>query len=227
MSNDDLTPPKPSAGDTTRSLVKAGISAAPVIGGPAAELFELVVPSSLNRRRQQWFERVAAKLRDLEEREVDLSGLADDEGFITVLIEASKAALGTHLEEKLDLLANCVASAAVPADRDDFMAMRLLQFVEELGPEHLVVLAYLADPGGWYDAKGIDRPKGVMGPRRPHLERANTGVTGDELTIVLEDLQRLGLANSSGLSGMVSESAQLDALATERGRLLLAWVQMI
>ncbi len=227
MASDDLTPPEPSARDTTRSLVKAGISAAPVIGGPATELFELVVPSSLSRRRQEWFGRVAAKLRELEDRGVDLSELADDEGFITLLIEASKAALGTHLEEKLDLLANCVASAALPSDRDDFMAMRLLQYVEELAPEHFVVLTYLADPRAWYDAKGIDRPTGVMGPRRNHLERANTGVTGDELTIVLEDLERLGLANSSGLSGMVSESAQLDALATERGRLLLTWVQMI
>lgn len=107
------------------------------------------------------------------------------------------------------------------------MAMRLLQYVEELTPEHFVVLTYLADPEGWYDMKGLDRPTGVMGPRRGHLDRANTGVGGDELEIVLEDLERLGLANSSGLSGMVSESAQLDALATERGRLLLAWVQVI
>lgn len=227
MANDDLTPPNPSAGDITRSLVKAGVSAAPAIGGPAAELFDLVVPSSLNRRRQEWFERVADKLRELEEREVDLSGLATDEGFITVLMEASKAALGTHLEDKLDLLANCVASAALPDNRDDFMAMRLLQYVEELNPEHLVVLTYLADPGGWYESKGIELPKGTMGPRRTHLERANTGVAGDELAIVLEDLQRLGLANSSGLSGMVTESAQMDALATERGRLLLAWVQIV
>lgn len=207
--------------------MKAGISGAPVIGGPAAELFELVVPSSLDRRRQEWFDRVAAKLRELEERDVDLSALAEDEGFITVLIEASKAALGTHLDEKLDLLANCVASAALPAERDDFMAMRLLQYVEELTPEHFVVLTYLADPESWYDTRSLDRPTGVMGPRRGHLDRANTGVGRDELDIVLEDLERLGLANSSGLSGMVSESAQLDALATERGRLLLAWIQVI
>lgn len=86
VSNDDLTPPESSASDTARSLVKAGISGAPVIGGPAAELFELVVPSSLDRRRQDWFDRVAAKLRELEDRDVDLSALAEDEGFITVLI---------------------------------------------------------------------------------------------------------------------------------------------
>ncbi|MGD9752150.1 MAG: hypothetical protein AB7W59_14255 [Acidimicrobiia bacterium] len=227
MANEDLPAPSADVSDRTRSIVKVAISAAPVIGGPAAELFELVVPSSLERRRQAWFERVADRLRALEDRKVDLSGLADDEGFITVLIEASKAALGTHLEEKLDLLANCVESAALPSDRDDFLAMRLLAYVEELSPEHFVVLTYLASPGNWYDRRGLDRPTGVMGPRRNHLDRAGTGVEGEELTIVLEDLQRLGLANSSGLSGMVSESAQMDPLITERGRLLLDWVQLV
>lgn len=226
MANEDL-PPEADVSDRTRSLVKVVISAAPVIGGPAAELFEFVVPSSLDRRRQAWFERVADRLRALEDRQVDLSGLADDEGFITVLIEASKAALGTHLEEKLDLLANCVESAALPSDRDDFLAMRLLAYVEELSPEHFVVLTYLASPSNWYDRHGLGKPTGVMGPRRNHLECAGTGVDGEELAIVLEDLQRLGLANSSGLSGMVSESAQMDPLITERGRLLLDWVQLV
>ena len=227
MGNEHLTPPTPSASDTARGVVKAGISAAPVLGGPAAELFEVFVPSSLNKRRQEWFDRVAEKLRDMEEREIDLSGPGSDEGFVTVVIQASKAALGTHLEQKLDLLASCVSSAALPGDRDDFIAMRLLQYVEELSPEHFVVLTYLADPGGWYDAKEIDRPKGVTGPRRNRLEQADVGVLGDELAIVLEDLERRGLANCAGLSGMVSDSAQMDGLATERGRLLLSWVQVI
>ena len=39
------TPPEPTAGDTAHLITKAGLSAIPILGGPAAELFSaLVVP---------------------------------------------------------------------------------------------------------------------------------------------------------------------------------------
>ena len=49
----------------------------------------------------------------------------------------------------------------------DFMAMRLLLYVEELSPEHFLVIRYFADPAGWYETKGIARPNSTMGSPRP------------------------------------------------------------
>lgn len=227
--SDELTPPQRDAKDARRSIAKAAVSGVPAIGGPAAELFDWIVPASLEQRRDAWRERVADALRRLEQRGVRVEDLAEDEGFITIVLEASKAALGTHLEEKLDLLAACIESAALPEERDDFVAMRMLRFVEELSPEHFVVLRYLNDPAGWYDNHGLDpsESKNFMGPRRGALERGKVPVEGEVLDLVLHDLGDRGLASVEMLGGVTSGNAQLDRLSTALGRTLLSFVRLM
>ncbi|MGH9248161.1 MAG: hypothetical protein ACRD0W_01385 [Acidimicrobiales bacterium] len=219
-----LDPPEPVAMDRVHTVVKAAVSAVPYVGGPAAELFGAIVPTSLERRRQEWFKRVADRLRRLEEQDVHID--ADDEGFITIVVEATKAALGTHIEEKLELLANCVESAALPEQRDDFMAMRLLLYVEELSPEHFVVLTYAADPEGWFDGKGLAKPTFTMGSSRHVLDAAQLDVQGDVLEIVLRDLADRGLADTLRGGTMTAHGAW-QPLTTDLGRLLLKFVQLM
>lgn len=169
--------------------------------------------------------RVARVLEELQaERGLRVEDLDGDETFMTILVEASKAALGTHIEEKLALLAGCVKSAALPENRDDFIAMRYLRYVEDLSPEHFLVLTYLADPLKWYEKHGIDRPV-VTGPRRYALDNARIGLPGEVLDIVLSDLGERGLADVAGLGGIVSENAVYGSLATPRGRELMRFVQ--
>jgi hypothetical protein len=223
---DDLEPPEPAVADRVHALARAAVSAAPMIGGPVAELFGAIVPTSLDRRRQRWFELVARKLQRLEDRGVLIDDLAHDEGFITIVIEATKAALGTHIEEKLELLANCVESAALPEQRDDFMAMRLLLYVEELSPEHFVVLTYAADPEGWFDGKGLAKPTFTMGSPRHVLDAAQLDVQGAVLQIVLRDLADRGLADTLRGGSMTAHGAW-QPLTTDLGRLLLKFVQLM
>jgi hypothetical protein len=173
----DLDPPEPGAADWAHTVVKAAVSGVPYVGGPAAELFGMIIPASLERRRQEWFERVGERLRRLEEEGVHVD--PDDEGFITIVVEATKAALGTHIEEKLEPLANCIQSAALPEPRDDFMAMRLLLYVEE---HHQVVGGPCkdalhhgrqlrgADPQA--ARRSASEPGGRRRPRRRHRPQA-------------------------------------------------------
>ena len=58
MSDDKLEVPNKSIGDTAHAIAKAGISAIPVIGGPAAELFQYVVQPPLEKRREKWMRQV-------------------------------------------------------------------------------------------------------------------------------------------------------------------------
>lgn len=51
---DELEKPKKSAGDIIHATVKAVISAIPIAGAPAAEIFALVVAPPLERRREEW-----------------------------------------------------------------------------------------------------------------------------------------------------------------------------
>lgn len=43
MADDDLSVPQMTSGDAVHALAKAGLSAIPVVGGPAVELFQYVV----------------------------------------------------------------------------------------------------------------------------------------------------------------------------------------
>jgi len=47
MTDNKLTVPKQSKGDVVHTLAKAGLSAIPVMGGPAAELFQCVIQPPL------------------------------------------------------------------------------------------------------------------------------------------------------------------------------------
>lgn len=131
--------PEPGPRDQMRRAVETAVAAVPGLGGVGTELLRWILPSSLEKRRQRWFELLADRLAAVER------GRLDNEALVTFVIEASKAALGTHLEEKLRLLANCVASEVGSADPGSFAAMRLLGHVEALAPEHFRVLAILSD----------------------------------------------------------------------------------
>jgi hypothetical protein len=48
--------PGKSAGDIAQGLVKAVVSAAPVVGGPAAELIGIVFGPPLEKRRDEWMD---------------------------------------------------------------------------------------------------------------------------------------------------------------------------
>ena len=83
--------PKATAGDAAHTIAKAGLSAIPVIGGPAAELFSTVIIPPLTRRREAWLQSLADGLEALEKK-VDgfsVQSLANNEEFVTMVVEAS------------------------------------------------------------------------------------------------------------------------------------------
>ena len=55
---DEQEKPKKSTDDAVRAIVKAGISAIPIAGAPAAEIFSLVVTPPHERRRDEWIESI-------------------------------------------------------------------------------------------------------------------------------------------------------------------------
>ena len=54
MTDEKLQVPERSMADAAHALVKAGLSAIPMVGGPAVELFQYVVQPPLERRREAW-----------------------------------------------------------------------------------------------------------------------------------------------------------------------------
>jgi hypothetical protein len=223
--------PYPETGfrDYARAGADAGIAAIPVIGGSLQVLAESVIAPSLTKRRDTWFRKLHELMSELHAKVdgFDPESLAGDEVFVTAVSDASRIAMGTHLEEKLDLLKNCLAHMAVDEGRDDFLDLQLFRFVDELTPEHVVVLQYLNNPGAWFDAKRIERPSLAMGSPSHLMNAAGMPVTGVALEIVLRNLNDRGLANTQSLKTTMTADGAWQSLTTELGRDLLEFVSSI
>lgn len=227
---EELEPyPEATVRDYARAGVDAGIAAIPVIGGSLQVLADVVIAPSLMKRRDVWLRKLHELVVELEERVdgFDVASLAGDEAFVTAVADASRIAMGTHLEEKLELLKNCLAHMAVESDRDDFLDLQLFRLVDELTPEHFVVLQYLDNPGAWYDANQHPRPNFSMGSPGHVMGAAGLPLEGASLEIVLRSLRDSGLASTDSLNTTMTADGAWQGLTTELGRELLNFVATV
>lgn len=221
--------PTPELRDHVRTGVTAGVAAIPYVGGSVQILADAVIVPSLTKRRDRWLTKLGEVVNELQERDPDFdpSSLAGDEAFVTAVADASRIAMGTHLEAKLDLLKNCLVSMAVESERDEFMDLQMFRFVDDLTPEHFTVLQYLASPGAWFDAKGLTRPNLSMGSPSSLMRQAQLPVSGAALDIVLRDLNDRGLVDTGSLGTTMTGTGVWADRITPLGSELLAFVRNI
>lgn len=152
--------PKSTEKDSLHTLARAGVSALPTIGGPAAELFNLVIIPPLNRRREEWMESVASGLIELE-KTVDsfsIESLAKNPMFLTIVSHATYVAIRNHEDEKLFALKNAVINTALKTSPDEDILLMFLDFVDSLTPWHLKTLKFLHDPTVILNELGKGKP---------------------------------------------------------------------
>lgn len=146
MRETDITKrPKPDAEDVAHAFKKAGLSAIPGVGGPASEVFSLVVTPSLEKRRDEWIESIGKALKALEEKVkgFKIENLKNNEAFISVLMHSSQAAIKNHQKEKLEALRNAVLNTALPNAPEEDLQLKFLTIVDSLTPMHLTFLKRL------------------------------------------------------------------------------------
>ena len=142
---DDEPISKVTAGEAVHRIVRAGISAAPLIGGPGADLFNTLIASPLETRRNRWMEDVAIRLSRTEHKlRRPVQELLADESFTSVFIQASVVAMKNHQVEKLAALRAAVVNAATGNGPSDDEQLMFLRFVDELSARHLSVLAIVS-----------------------------------------------------------------------------------
>lgn len=150
-------PPGATAGDKAHALAKAGLASVPVVGGAAAELFAAIVTPPLEKRRREWMEQIAESLRELEQAGVvDLEDLQSNESFITTLMQASRAAIRNHQEEKIDALRNAVLNSTLGRSPSESEEQMFLNLVDHFTVWHLRILKVFQDPKAWAEKNGID-----------------------------------------------------------------------
>jgi hypothetical protein len=139
-------PPKEEGKDKAIAIARAGIASIPVVGNAAIELLPLLFTAPLERRRQRWMEEVATALRSLEEnRGIKLEELQSNEAFITILVQASQAAMRNHQQEKIEAFRNAVSNSASGIDIDEDLQILFVRNVDELTPSHFTLLGFLRD----------------------------------------------------------------------------------
>lgn len=203
---DHLPPaPKPTAADYAAALVKAGISAIPDWGSPAAELFGMITAPILGRRRDEWFEEIRLRLNELsmEEDGLTIESLMQNEEFVSALAQASQAALRTHQSEKRAALRNAVLNIALAKAPSEDKQLLFLNLVDRFGPLHLRLLAFSEDTEK-YSGKWVRQGPGTI-PVHHLISIALPDIAGEFqlVSAVVSELGSLGLIGVSNAAGPI------------------------
>ncbi|MCO5103804.1 MAG: hypothetical protein M9919_07335 [Burkholderiaceae bacterium] len=212
-------PPQRSKADEAHALAKAGISGVPVVGGPLTELFQRIVQPPLDKRRDAWMHEVAAGLLALENKGLDLSGLQQNEEFISAVMHASQAALRTHQTEKLQALRNAIINIASGAGPEETTQYLLLGYVDELTEMHLRLLKAAQAP-----TPPPTMSMGGLGTVLAHCVPQLQGKT-DLLGQLWRGLHDRGLVVSERLNMTISGSSLSERQTTGLGNQLLELIE--
>ena len=223
----DLERPELEKRDIVHTLVKAGIASVPGIGGAVAELFSMIAPP-LERRRNQWLDDIAERLKSLEEI-VDgfrVKDLSQNETFITTMMHATQAAIRNHQQEKLEALRNAVLNAAIPGAPEDDRQLIFLNFINELTPWHLRVLHFFDDPRTWGSQHNISYPNWQGGSPAILLASTFEELRGrrDFYDQVVRDLYYRGLMSIDSLHITMTVPGMFDSRTTEMAKGFLAFI---
>jgi len=138
--------PKETRADDIHRTARALVSAVPVVGGPASELFDRLLAPPIRRRRDAWLSELAEQVASLQQAgHVSMADLQRDEEFISTVMQASMVAIRNHRQEKLDALRNAVLNTAMGRAPDDTKREMFLALVDRFTTWHMGILRALHD----------------------------------------------------------------------------------
>jgi hypothetical protein len=223
----EIDTPKPTRADLVHSAIKAGLSAIPVAGGPAVELFSQLIVPPIERRRDAWMNTIADRLRSLEEEgKIDFAALQGDESFVTVVMQTTQVALRNHQAEKLDALRNAVLNAAVEESPDDSLRGMFIVFIDTLTVWHIRILKFLDDPAGWVREHDVHLGGLSMGGIGTVIEKAFPELKGQRsfYDVIARELYLRSLTTCEHLHTTMSISGILGSHTSQLGKTFLAFI---
>jgi hypothetical protein len=157
------SPPEPSGKDIAHTAVRAVVSSVPLVGGPAVELFNLVVTPPIEKRRQEWMRAIGEGLQQLEEKQKTVvEDLKANDVFIDTVLQASQAVVRTSQNDKKEALRNAVLNAALPHPPSESRQHMFISWVETYTVWHLRLLKLFSDPIKWYEERRRQPPQYVI-----------------------------------------------------------------
>lgn len=219
---------KPTGRDWAHTVVKAGISSIPIVGGAATELFSAIVTPPLSKRRDEWIESIGEGLKRLEAKFEGFKAedLSQDEMFITTVMHATQAAIRNHQEDKKEALRNAVLNAAVRSAPEEDLQLIFLNFIDSLAPWHIRILRFFENPREWGEKHNVKYPNWSMGSPGSVLEHAFAELSGrrefyDQL---VRELSSKGLLGIDSLHTTMSEQGMFASRTTAMGNQFIRYI---
>ena len=207
MTDNRFVPPQAEKKDKALAVVRAAIGSIPYVGNAAIELIPLLFTAPLERRRQEWMNAVADALTELEkDRGIRLEQLQSNEAFISVLVQATQAAIRNHQKAKIRALRNAVTNSAVGAAIEEDLQLLFIRFVDELTPSHFSLLQFFREHE--HDFETLESYEQLFQSFSPNPKSVT--ITRDEFRLFCEELQSRNLlrisANVEDFSGVGSNN---------------------
>jgi hypothetical protein len=164
-------------------------------------------------------ESVGKKLLELEESGLDMEGLQNDEAFISTVMQASQLALRTHREEKLAMLRNAVANAALGQSYEEAIEHMILGLIDALSVLQIKILCVFQAP----EAPGNMSMGGLSHVLESNIdELRGRRAVYDQLW---KNLYARGLVNTEGLHVTMTGSGLSQKRTTELGDAFLQFMR--
>ncbi|MDF2820212.1 MAG: hypothetical protein K0R15_653 [Clostridiales bacterium] len=230
MDNDIIKDLKSSIGDYTHAGAKILMSAIPFVGGGAAELFNLVLSSPIEKRRDIWLLSIFNSLEELQKRmnSFKIEELVHNEIFVSTMMKASQLAIRTHQKEKLTALHNAVINTALNISIDESEQEMFLNILDSFTVWHLKIIHYFENPNLRFIEANITKPNIYMGaPITPLLHYySDLREKKDFVNIVVKELYKNNILNIDNISGLMTEQGIYESRVTGYGRRFLQFINV-
>jgi hypothetical protein len=220
-------PTKKSVGDAIHTIAKVGVGMIPLVNVPASELLNCLVTPPLEKRKNEFFEDVGRRLKDLEDQGViSLEKLSENEKFIDVTMLATQAALRTSEKEKRTMLRNAIIKSAKPVSPELAIQQMFINYVDYFTVWHIKILAFVSDPLRWAKNHNHEFKDIQAGGLAIILEDAFPNLRGGRgfYDQFWKDLHSRSLVKQESLQKAMTKSTLMDKNTTNTGEKFLIYI---
>lgn len=212
--------PEKTKGDYLHSTTKGTLNLIPYVGGAVSTLFETVLSSPIDKRKEEWLKSLAATIDELCDT-VDglkIENLAKNDEFVSICIHASNIALRTHQDEKLKRLLNAVRNTATGDIGDESKRLIFLRVIDEMTELHIRVFIFLAEIDQFVKKLNRKQPSNTVsthwGDARNVWDATYSDIKSQDpmLDVIVADLNRYGFIRIKEF-----HEARLNSVATKFG----------
>lgn len=225
MIKDTCDIPQQDYKDVAYSIAKGAVSSIPGFGGVAAELLSLYFVAPLQKRKEDWLEKLGTDIEGLRSSQANLQpeALASNERFTTALVLAMQAALATEIEGKRGLLRIAVINSAIdlPPEED---IHRFVEFIKAMSALHVKLLRICHNPKTYCTEHNIEIQNVLIGSKSVLFHSCMKNISDNDIVSLLKDLHLWGLVRSYEINTMITEQGIYGATTTERGDKFLRFI---